>query len=143
MLRAAVAADQASIRSLIYEGRINPFGLHWPNFVVATDENSDVIGVGQLKPHRGGLVELASIAVRPAYRGQRVAERLITHLLAQAPRPVWLMCAQRLTPFYARFGFVEVVSPSHMPTYYRRIKRVSLLVSYFSASGLAIMVKRE
>lgn len=142
-MRAAREADQVIIRTIVREGRINPFGLRWQQFVIAELSSGEIVGLGQLKPRRAGVVELASIAVRPTYQGQGIAQLIIEHLCEQAKRPLWLMCANRLTPFYNRFGFVEVVLLSELPPYYRRIMRISSLFSFFSESRLAIMVRRE
>ena len=87
-----------------------------------------MIACGQLKRVSGGLTELASLAVRPAYRHLGVARALIEHLLADAPRPVYLTCRSGLSGFYEKFGF-KVMDADEMPAYYRRLKRlVGLLV---------------
>ena len=142
-LRPATKHDQKTIRTLVYEGQINPFGLRWQNFVLAIVDSGEVVGVGQLKPHRGGVIELASIAVRPAYQGQGVAHQIIEHLLAQADQPVWLMCADRLTSFYEPFGFVQVTDLAAMPVYYRRVRRGMQLLNLFVNGRLAIMVNKH
>lgn len=140
-LRPAKTADLPTIRAIIKEGQINPFGVRWENFIVAVLDSKAIVGVGQLKPLRGGIIELASIAVRPAYQGQGIARQIITHLLAQTTLPVWLMCATRLTAFYQQFGFAVADNLPKMPTYYRRIMRITAIVGYFSEANLTIMVK--
>lgn len=127
-LRPATAEDMPAIRGLIQEGNINPIGLAWPRFTVAVDPAGQVIGCGQIKPHAGGVYELASIAVRPAWRRQGVARCIIDHLLSAhftvAPEtPLYLTCRSELGSFYTRFGF-RPLTPEEMPPYFRRIYRV-------------------
>jgi N-acetylglutamate synthase-like GNAT family acetyltransferase len=139
-LQAATPAQQGAIKALVRAARINPLGLDWRRFVVALDENGLVIGCGQVKPHRDGSWELASIVVAPVWRGQGVARAIIEHLLAGSPRPLWLTCVSPLVPFYTRFGFHEVISPAEMPPYFRRVSRLFRLLAYLSpANSLSVM----
>jgi hypothetical protein len=62
-LRPAAKKDQPEIRKLVLAGGINPSGLDWQRFFVAEDQAGKVIGCAQLKPHRDGSVELASLVV--------------------------------------------------------------------------------
>jgi N-acetylglutamate synthase-like GNAT family acetyltransferase len=86
-----------------------------------------MIACGQLKPVPGGLTELASLAVRPAYRHRGVARALLEHLLAHAPRPVYLTCRSGLGEFYEKFGF-RILDRDEMPRYYRRLQRLAGLL---------------
>lgn len=113
-LRKANQQDAASIRALIRQVRINPTGLDWRHFLVAVDDQDKVIATGQVKPLRDGTLELASIATAPPYRGQGLASAIITQLLVETSRPLYLVCAERMGAFYARFGFREL-SPPEMP----------------------------
>lgn len=142
-LRAADAADQSAIRRLVRAAGINPMGLDWRRFVVAVAPDGVIIGTGQLKPH-DAVIELASIAVIPAYQGQGYARLIIERLLSQAPPEVWLMCEGRLTTLYERFGFREVVVAAEMPPYFQRMRRLVTLFSQLSRSEarLAVMVRR-
>lgn len=82
-----------------------------------------MIACAQLKPVPGGLTELASLAVRPAHRHQGTARALIEHLLAEAPRPVYLTCRSSLGELYEKFGF-RALEVDEMPAYYRRLQRL-------------------
>jgi N-acetylglutamate synthase-like GNAT family acetyltransferase len=119
--RPAQASDEAAIKTLIRAVNINPMGLKWQRFLVAVDENGRLIGCGQIKPHRDGSRELASIAVQKAWRRQGIAGAIIEHLLAEQQPPVWLTCMDRLVPFYEQFGFVEVKGGDgrSIPRYFR------------------------
>lgn len=124
-LRRAVSSDAAAIRRLVYRERLNPLGLDWRRFWLVVDERNAVIACGQVKPHRGGGRELASIVVAPHWRGRGVARALIEHLLAQSPPPLYLTCRAALQPFYARFGFATLRDPLAMPPYFRRVFRAA------------------
>lgn len=139
----ATADEQQPIRDLIREVKINPLGLKWQNFVVVKDENGRLIACGQLKPHRDGSVELASIAVKRPYRKHGLARLVIESLLADQPRPIWLTCVEKLTPFYKKFGFINVTSPHQMPSYFRFVYRLFKLYQWIARAenGLAVMVK--
>ena len=113
-LRKANVKDAASIRALIRQVRINPTGLDWRHFLVAVDGKDRVIATGQVKPLRDGTLELASIATAPEYRNQGLAGAIITQLLGETPRPLYLVCAERMGTFYVRFGFREL-TPQEMP----------------------------
>jgi N-acetylglutamate synthase-like GNAT family acetyltransferase len=121
-LRPATSGDQGAIRSLIYRARINPRGLDWRRFVLAVDDGGRLVGCGQLKPHKDGSRELASIAVEPAWRGQGVASMIVRQLMQAGP-PLWLVCRAELTPFYTRFGFRPVVPEEAAPAHFRRLLR--------------------
>ncbi|MGC8857422.1 MAG: GNAT family N-acetyltransferase, partial [Anaerolineae bacterium] len=90
------------------------------------------------------VFELASIAVHPAFRQQGVARAIIERLLAEGPRPLYLMCRSSLTPFYEKFGF-RVLPPAEMPPYFQRMVRLTVLLQRLARSvdGLAVMKKES
>jgi len=120
-IRPAARSDAQAIRTLIWQVGINPIGLSWTRFLVAVDETDRVIACGQIKPHSGGVRELASIAVVPAWRGQGLAQAIIQQLMAQAGSPLYLTCRAELGGFYARFGFVDLTVAHQMPFYFRAV----------------------
>ena len=107
--------------------------LNWRHFVVAETTTDQFSACGQLKPHREGSLELASLAVEEAYRGQGVARAIIERLLAaeRAPRPLYLMCAPELEPLYTRFGF-RAAEVNALPPYFRRIHRLARVFGVLS-----------
>jgi N-acetylglutamate synthase-like GNAT family acetyltransferase len=129
LLRPAVESDASQIRSLIHRVGINPMDLNWKHFIVAETPDGLFIGCAQLKLHQDRSVELASIAVEEAFRGQGVARALIEHLLAHSPRPVFLMCRPVLGSYYEKFGF-RVIGQQEMPPYFRRIHRLMRLMVF-------------
>lgn len=135
-LRSALEGDFPAIRALIRTVGINPTGLDWRRFVVAVTPNGKVSGCGQVKPHSNGSRELASIAVRPAFRRQKIAQAIIENLLAENPPPLYLICRNGLGSFYERFGF-RAVRENEMPLYFRRLMRVARL---FGKVNLLVML---
>ncbi|MBK9927868.1 MAG: GNAT family N-acetyltransferase [Anaerolineales bacterium] len=107
---------------------INPMGLDWKRFVVAVDAQDVMIGCGQLKPHGTDILELASIAVYPEYRGQGVARAIIEYLLKESPRPLYLMCESSNGSLYEKFGF-RVLTYEEMPRYFQRMSKLAGLVT--------------
>jgi N-acetylglutamate synthase-like GNAT family acetyltransferase len=125
---------------MVRQERINPTGLDWRRFVVATDSCGDLIGCGQVKPHRDGARELASIVVIPEWRGQAVARAIIEQLLNIHPRPLYLTCRASLIPFYEKFSF-NTMDVENMPPYFQRISRLmNTLMPVLRGEGLAVMM---
>ena len=127
-IRPARETEAAPIRDLIHSVGINPLGLDWKRFVVAVNEREEMIGCGQIKPHGGGVLELASIAVYPEHRGKGVARAIIEHMLEDSPRPLYLMCESSLGPLYEKFGF-RAISYDDMPRYFQRISKLAGLAT--------------
>ena len=127
-IRPARETEAAQIRDLILQVGINPMGLDWKRFVVAVDDQDEMIGCGQLKPHGQDILELASIAVYPGHRGKGVARAIVEHLLRESPRPLYLMCESSLGTFYESFGFHEIAYEA-MPRYFQRISKLAGVVT--------------
>ena len=123
--------------------RLNPLGLKWQRFVLAVNAEGEMVGCGQVKPHRGGSRELASIAVYKLWRRQGIARAIITHLQAEHDPPLWLTCASPRVSIYQKFGFREVTNAGEMPFYFGLSYRLfKLLAPFFFRGGhyLAVMV---
>jgi N-acetylglutamate synthase-like GNAT family acetyltransferase len=123
-LRPAAQTDFAAIRALIHAVGINPMALDWQRFTIAVDSEDRLVGCGQIKPHKDGSRELASIAVLPEWRKQGVARAIILHLLETQPTPLYLTCRGRLGTFYEKFGFQDVTASPDLPPYFRRLARL-------------------
>lgn len=141
-LRPAQEADAAAIKDLIHAVGINPIGLDWRRFMVAVDEQNRVIATGQIKPHTGDILELASIAVVPEHRGEGIARAVIEQLLKESPRPLYLTCRSRLEPLYEKFGF-QPIAYDEMPRYFQRISKLAGFVEAVArlgeGEGLSVM----
>ncbi len=122
-VRPATEFESAQIKDLIHLVGINPSGLDWKRFLVAVDESGQVLGCGQIKPHGADILELASIAVMPNFQGQGIARAIMERLLAQSPRPLYLMCIAHNGPMYEKFGF-QIIEYKEMPKYFQRISKL-------------------
>lgn len=136
LVRRATAADRWAIRCLVWGAGINPLGLRWQRFVVA-EAGGAVVGAGQVKPHRDGSRELASIVVAPGRQGEGIAGAIIGALQRRAAPPLYLICAGRLAGFYPRFGF-RAITRGEMPPELRRLHRLGTLVA--PRAGLLVML---
>ena len=131
-LRRATQQDETAIRVLIHQVGINPMGLEWSHFLLAVDENDQMIGCGQIKPHFDGTRELASIAVIPERRGEGVARAVIERLQADNPPPLYLTCRSVLGPMYEKFGF-RALEQGELSPYFKRIWRLAGLIHRLNA----------
>ncbi len=141
-LRPATQTDFPAIRSLIHQVGINPLGLGWRHFVIAVDAGARMVGCGQVKHHRDGSLELASIATQPERRKQGVATAIILRLLQAHPRPLYLTCGERLGPFYGKFGFMDVSDARDLPPYFRRLSRLGKLLQRMGVFHERLLVMR-
>ena len=142
-LRAVIAADRPLIRRLIFQNNLNPWGLEWQSFIVAADDDNQLVGCGQIKRH-GDLEELATIVVVKEWQGRGVSRILLNALMERGKRPLWLMCESSLTDYYNKFGFEEVEDPANLPLYFRNlywVTRVTFgIVFLIRGTNVAFMV---
>jgi N-acetylglutamate synthase-like GNAT family acetyltransferase len=138
IIRPAVADDQYAITAIVRAARLYPRDLDWPRFLLA-QWGQDVIGVGQVKPHKDGSRELASIAVVPEWQGNGVGSALIRALLARETSPLHLMCADDREHYYQRFGF-QRLDRRAMPPYFRRFARIAPVIRLLSLNRLRLIV---
>ena len=141
VLRPAQESESRTIKDLIHLSGINPIGLDWKRFVVAVNAEDQVMGIGQLKPHSTEILELASIAVFPEYRGTGVARAIIEHLLKDSPRPLYLMCESSLGALYEKFGF-RPLSYDEMPRYFQRISKLAGLANTLARRAESLLVMK-
>jgi N-acetylglutamate synthase-like GNAT family acetyltransferase len=138
-LRDATVEDQPTIRQIVRAANINPTGLDWPHFILAEDGGA-IVGVGQVKPHRDGTRELASIAVIPDRQRQGVGSAIIEELLRREKGTLHLTCRSRLQGYYERFGFRLLLSRDYPPYFARRIPMINTFLRPF---GIRIIVMRR
>lgn len=128
ILRKAYENDFPKIKKLISDVKINPTGLDWHRFIVAETPTGDFVGCGQLKPHSGDIVELASIAVVSSARNQGIGEIIIRKLVSETKLPIYLTCRSPLGSYYQRFGFRKIAG-NELPDYFRRLSRLANLIN--------------
>jgi len=127
VIRPATAADQPTISALVRDARLNPFRLHWRDFLVA-DVDGRIAGIGQVRPHGDGSRELSSLVVTGECRGTGIGSQIVWALLAREAEPTYLFCREALTPFYARFGF-SVAEGQRLPRGLARMLRLGNLMT--------------
>lgn len=130
-LRPARESEFRIIKDLIHLTGINPMGLDWKRFIVAVNDQDQILGIGQIKPHGNEVLELASVAVYPEYRSQGIARAIIEYLLKDSPRPLYLTCISTLEPLYQKFGF-QTISYDEMPRYFQRISKLANVMFTFA-----------
>ena len=141
----AKAEDMASIEALIHKVDINPYNLDWQRFIVAWDREKNLVGCGQVKLHRDGTPELASIAVEPAYRGQGIARAVIERLLKDHPyKKLYVFCPKSLERMYNKFGF-EPCPKKDVPPYLRTAGFSFRLLHFFfpKSEKMIVMVRNK
>ena len=138
-IRDAAVKDAATIRRIVRAANINPTGLDWPRFVVAED-GGEIVGVGQVKQHRDGTRELASIAVIPERQGKGIGSAIIRELLGRETGVVHLTCRSQLQGYYERFGFMRL-EPREYPPYFAR--RMPMINAFLRPFGIRITVMRR
>ena len=126
-IRPATQTDQVAIRTLVRSERLNPYGLDWPNFLVAVIGPA-LVGAVQLRRHRDGSRELGSLIVRKEARRRGIASRLIHELLAAANERVLLITVEAFAARYERWGF-RPIEPAAAPAAVRRNYRMGSLAS--------------
>jgi N-acetylglutamate synthase-like GNAT family acetyltransferase len=140
-IRPALESESTQIKDLINVAGINPTGLDWNRFVVAVNDQGRVIACGQIKPHGGGIRELASIATQPEYRGRGLARAVIEALLRETPRPIYLMCISHNGPMYEKFGF-RSIDGDQVPKYFKRIQNLFAVAVVFRKTENNLLVMK-
>ena len=140
-LRPAQESESSQIKALIHLVGINPMDLNWKRFVVAVNAQDEMIGCGQIKPHGTEILELASIAVHPEHQGQGVGSSIIQHLLANSPRPMYLICESSRGSLYEKFGFRAIVY-DEMPRYFQRISKLAGLMTTLDRRDERLLVMK-
>lgn len=127
-IRRALATDRKNLKRLVRASGINRYGIHWNHFYLAVNGNGRIIGCGQLKPHRDGSLELASLAVQKRWRGRGVARCLIEELIQASDSHLWLICGSKLMSFYGKYGFKAAYNDLDKSRYFRRFYRISSII---------------
>ncbi len=142
--RRAVELDQPAIRALVRGERLNPTGIDWPNFIVATMDER-VVGAVQIRKHSDGSREVGSLVVATDRRRQGIASRMIDALLADERQPIWMITGETYAATYRQWGF-QRIEPSAAPVKIRlnwRIGRLARIVSFVQGLPMRRLVILE
>lgn len=135
-IRPACAAEAATIRSMIRAERLDPFNVHWENFLVA-EANGRIIGIGQVKPYPNAR-ELGSLVVAADQRQTGVGAALINALIARETGPLYLFCLAFREPYYAKFGFRSITA-DQLPTSLQKKYRAGKFFTRLFRQRLIVM----
>lgn len=142
--RPARPGDQEAIGRLVKSERLNPTGLHWPNFIIACDDEA-LIGAVQLRKHPDGSRELGSLVVVPVWRGLGVAAHMIDALLAFQTEPVEMITQSKHAWHYEQWGFAPIAPEraSHAVRQNYRLGRMARVISFVKRLPLRQLVILE
>lgn len=139
-IRPARSEEAVAIRAMIRAERLDPFNVHWENFLVA-ETNGRIIGIGQIKPYPGAR-ELGSLVVAADQRQTGVGAAIINALIARENGPLYLFCLAFRESYYAKFGFLSITVNDLPPAlkskytlgkFFARLFRQRLIVMYRAA----------
>ncbi len=139
-IRPARADDQKAITLIVRAAKINPMDLDWQRFLLA-EEAGKIIGVGQIKPHKDGSRELASLAVIPERQKQGIGGELMHGLMKDQPPPLYLMCRAELESYYVQFGFRKV-GADEMTVFFKRMWRIINSLPEFVRAHVRVIVMK-
>jgi N-acetylglutamate synthase-like GNAT family acetyltransferase len=104
-IRPATQADVLTIWRKVIGAGLDPTSLDWRRFMLAFDSATGrVVGCAQIKRYED-CDEFGSLVVDVALRGQGIGGALLTHLVSQATGDLYLVCLDKMRPYYERFGF--------------------------------------
>lgn len=139
-IRPATADDAPKIKALIREVRINPMNLDWERFLVA-EEADEFVGCIQIKPHKDGVKELASVAVSPSRQGQGIGSLLMRAMLEREPGLLYLTCLQHNISYYEQFGF-RLLKSNEIPRSFKFVVRLDRILRKLKIiEGGAVMMR--
>lgn len=129
-LRRATPDDEPHIRALVRAERLNPTGLDHAAFHVVSF-GPMVVGAAQIRRHRDGSNEFASLVVAPAFRGRGIGGALIRTLVAQERQRLHVITTPHGARTYERLGFRRVPGRT-APAAVRRNLRIGQLAGALS-----------
>ena len=136
-IREATIDDDAIIKQMIRNVRLDPTSLKWQNFLIAEHEG-EIVGIGQIKQYPG-CEELGSLVTKKSYRGQGIGGKLIEALETRAGRPLYLFCGAYNEGYYQRFGY-ETISWWNAPPFLKFKFLPALLIRLF---GIRVLIMRK
>jgi amino-acid N-acetyltransferase len=138
-IRQALPEDQATLRKMIFAARLDPTTIHWQNFVVAVEtETEKIVGCAQMKPYKD-CREFGSLVVAPTYRNRGIAAMLLHELVDKEKNDVYLICRNEMRSYYSRFNFVEVPYDQSPRTLKLKIR----LSRFFPGANVICMIRAK
>ncbi len=143
-IRPARQIDRPQIRQVIFQAGLIPFRMDWRRFLVAEAEGC-IVGVGQVRPHRYGSREVASIAVLPAWQGKGVGTAIVRALVEREPNVLYLFCLEHRESFYVRLGFRLCERPQLPPSLARiyRLANWGGLLAFFGSRRFTLIAMKR
>jgi amino-acid N-acetyltransferase len=138
-IREARAEDDVLIKQMIREARLDPSKLLWQNFLLA-EVDGEIVGIGQVRHHADGALELGSLYTKKGYQGQGIAGQIIAALEARYPKPMYLFCMSKMEPFYNRFGYQTVTDGHELPW---ALRRKYWLIHIMRLFGFRVLIMRK
>ena len=105
-------------------------------FVVALDQEQQLIGGGRIKPYPG-FCELASLAVHGDWRASGIGREIVGQLLRAHTGPIYLICEDNVVSFFRRFGFDLIPLSETLPGLQSKLER------YVAEVGHINMMRRD
>jgi N-acetylglutamate synthase-like GNAT family acetyltransferase len=95
---------------------------------LSLQEHGKIVGIRQVKVHKGGTREVASGFVLLEYRRQGISAQLMNELLARETAPLYTMVNQPWSPYYEKFGFRQV-DPGQLPADLRKEYQIGRMIT--------------
>jgi amino-acid N-acetyltransferase len=107
-IRPARSEDRGEVQRLLEAEALD--ARFAPDEFLVAERDGQLVGCARLRPLDDQVAELASVAVRPAHRGQGLGRRLVDRALDRAQGPVQALCVE--PGFFAHLGF-EATDEAH------------------------------
>jgi N-acetylglutamate synthase-like GNAT family acetyltransferase len=86
----------------------------------------------QVRIHRRGSRELASLVVEPSHRRSSLGSRLVETVIEDAPGTLYLMTIRETEAFFRRFGFGAVKAGATPADFRRQLRIGQVATAIFS-----------
>ena len=86
------------------------------DYIAVAARDGTLLGLGRLVKVTETIGELGGMYVLPEYRGQQLAHKIVTHLMANSPyQTLFCIPFAHLETFYCGFGFAKVDPGAQVP----------------------------
>lgn len=146
-IRRATAQDLFAVRKTLFQAAMNPLSLSEQTLLVATSDQQEVLGFGQIRPLNEDYSELASLYVYPEHRHEGVGSALVARLLerhdASTTRntKVCLLTLRPTIQFYQPHGFEVQLAFDDLPVSIQFEHKAGSLISSFLGNDICCMLR--